>query len=119
MRIGELSKRTGFSRDAIRFYERSGLISAEAREADNNYKTYPDKAVSTLEIVRDAQAAGMSIEELSTFLHQLEVQDGDNFDGLVFLDQKIAEVEERMKASKRFLLTLQQARDALEAAPHG
>jgi len=40
MRIGELSKRTGFKRDAIRFYERQGLISAPRCEGDNNYKSY-------------------------------------------------------------------------------
>ena len=117
MRIGELSKRSGFSRDAIRFYERSGLINAEARETDNNYKSYPESAVFTLEIVRDAQAAGMTIEDLTIFLKQLEMQDSDQFDGDAFLAEKIEEVERRIAASTRFLETLKQAREALELAP--
>ena len=42
MRIGELARRTGFSRDAIRFYERNGLISAqENREETSNYNHVP------------------------------------------------------------------------------
>ena len=117
MRIGELSKRSGFSRDAIRFYERSGLFQASAREVENNYKDYPESAVFALEIVRDAQAAGMTIEDLTMFLNQLDAQDSENFDGDAFLAQKIEEVEKRIEASSRFLNTLKQARVALEYAP--
>ena len=117
MRIGELSKRSGFSRDAIRFYERSGLFKANTREGDNNYKSYPESAVFALDVVRDAQAAGMSIDDLTIFMKQLEAQDGDDFDGDAFLAKKIKEVEARIEASSRFLTTLKQAREALERAP--
>lgn len=117
MRIGELSKRTGFSRDAIRFYERSGLFQAHAREVGNNYKDYPDSAIFALEIVRDAQAAGMSIEDLTLFLKQLDAHDNDHFDGDEFLAKKIQEIETRIAASKRFLKTLKQTRQALAKAP--
>ena len=80
MRIGELSRRTGFSRDAIRFYERQGLIAAqENREETNNYKSYPEDAVMTLEVVRDAQAAGLSIGDLAIFLSQLAAEDAEDF----------------------------------------
>ncbi len=118
MRIGELSKRSGFTRDAIRLYERSGLIKAEAREADNNYKNYPEGTLFALETIRDAQAAGLSIEDLAKLMKQLEAQDTDCFDGDAFLAEKIAEVEERIDASKRFLATLHQTRDALARAPY-
>lgn len=118
MRIGELSKRSGFSRDAIRFYERSGLISAQMRETDNNYKSYPESALFALDTIRDAQSAGMSIDDLATFMKQLEAQDHDLFDGDAFLVQKIKEVEGRIEASVRFLKTLQQAREALKRAPY-
>ncbi len=117
MRIGELSKRSGFSRDAIRLYERSGLIHSDSRETDNNYKNYPDSAIFTLEVVRDAQAAGMSIDDLSLLLRQLEDGDPDDFDGDAFLAKKIAEIEARIEAASRFLETLKQSREALAIAP--
>ena len=120
MRIGELSKRTGFSRDAIRFYEREGLIRAEsAREAGNNYKSYGPDAVMTLEVVKDAQAAGMSVADLSILLTQLAAEDAEDFDGDAFLDAKIAEVEERIEASRRFLEILNETREALKVAHLG
>ncbi|NNE79778.1 MAG: MerR family transcriptional regulator [Silicimonas sp.] len=119
MRIGELSRRTGFSRDAIRFYERQGLIRAEeGREKTSNYKSYPEGAVMTLEVVRDAQAAGLSIGDLSIILSQLAAEDAENFDGDAFLAAKIAEVEDRIAASERFLQTLRETRQALAIAPY-
>ena len=118
MRIGELSKRSGVSRDTIRFYERHGLLSSgESGESSNNYRSYGDDALLTLEIVKDAQAAGMSVADLSVFIGQLAAAEGDDFDGDAFLAAKIEEVEARIAASERFLETLRATRDALERAP--
>ena len=120
MRIGELAKRAGVSRDTIRFYERQGLLrSGESGESSNNYRSYGDDALMTLEIVKDAQAAGMSVADLSVFIGQLAAADGEDFDGDAFLVAKIEEVEARIAASERFLETLRTARDALELAPQG
>ena len=120
MRIGELARRSGFSRDAIRFYERQGLISAEeSREETSNYKRYPEDAIMTLEVIRDAQAAGMSIGDLSIFLSQLAAEAGDDFDGDDFLAAKISEIEKRIASSERFLQTLRETRHALAIAPYG
>ena len=119
MRIGELARRSGFSRDAIRFYERQGLIAAEEnREKTSNYKSYPEDAVMTLDVVRDAQAAGLSIGDLSLLLSQLAAENADDFDGDAFLAAKIAEVEARIEASERFLQTLRETRHALAIAPY-
>ena len=119
MRIGELSKKTGLSRDTIRFYERSGLIQAlPEREAANNYRTYGDDALIRLELVQDAQAAGMTIADLTILVGQLSDMNSDAFDGFAFLDQKITQVKTRIAASEKFLVTLQETRDALARAPH-
>ncbi len=120
MRIGELAKQTGFSRDAIRFYEREGLIRAEsAREAGNNYKSYGPDAAMTLEVVKDAQAAGMSVADLSILLTQLAAEDAEDFDGDAFLAAKITEVEARIAASQRFLEVLNETRKSLKVAHLG
>jgi DNA-binding transcriptional MerR regulator len=117
MRIGELARRTGVSRDTIRLYERSGLIDSPAREADNGYKRYPESAVYTLETIRDAQAAGLSLDDLAMLMRQIAAADAEDFDGDAFLAAKIAEVEARIAASTRFLHTLHQTRAALARAP--
>ncbi len=117
MRIGELAKRAKISRDTIRFYERHGLIQSNVdRAADNKYRIYSEDALLTLDVIRDAQAAGLSIADITMFLGQFMAQDGaDSCTG--FLDTKIDEVTARIKASQRFLKTLKDTREALERAP--
>ena len=118
MRIGELARLADVSRDTIRFYERHGLIrSTVDPEADNNYRIYPDDAVLTLEVIRDAQAAGLSIADITLFLGQFMAQDGSAEGIEAFLSTKVAEVEARIAASERFLAMLRDTQDALKRAP--
>ena len=120
MRIGELARRAGVSRDTIRLYERKGLLQSEAATAEtNSYRDYPEDCVLTLELIDLAQAAGMTLADVSILMAQLSADAGDGFDGLDFLDRKIAEVSTRIARATRFLETLQQTRAALEAAPLG
>ena len=118
MRIGDLAKRSGVSRDAIRFYEKRGLIGSAPEGDGNSYRAYSEDALLTLDWIREAQAAGMTLEDLMILMTQLDTHDGDeDFDGLAFLDAKIAEVEARLQQSQKFLRTLKATRDALERAP--
>ena len=118
MRIGELAKRAEVSRDTIRFYERHGLIrSRQDPEADNNYRIYPEDALITLEVIRDAQAAGLSIADITIFLGQFLSQSGEPEEIEAFLDAKITEVATRLAASERFLEMLRDTRTALARAP--
>jgi DNA-binding transcriptional MerR regulator len=118
MRIGELSKRTSVSRDTIRFYERNGLIkSRPSASATNSYRDYSEDAELTLELIREAQAAGFTLEELRRFIAQLEASPSDGFDGEAFLEQKIREVKQKIRRSKRFLRTLRMTKQALAVRP--
>ena len=119
MRIGELSKRSGLSRDTLRFYERKGLIDSLPEDgSSNNYRTYAEDTLEALEWIAEAQAAGMTLADLIVLMRQLSDQFDDSFDGLAFLDAKIVEVEDRIARSERFLQTLHQTRSALVRAPY-
>ncbi|MBW8639929.1 MerR family transcriptional regulator [Hoeflea sp. WL0058] len=114
MRIGELAKRTGLSRDSIRFYEKNGLIRSDpGDEPSNNYRDYPEDLLPTLEMIAEAQAAGFTISELRRFMAQLDAASIHDFDGEAFLQGKIEEVERNIIRSKRFLETLKAAKSAL------
>ncbi len=54
MQIGELAAATGLSRDALRFYEARGLLTARRR--GNGYRDYPPEAVEWLCYLRTAQS---------------------------------------------------------------
>ena len=118
MRIGELANRTSVSRDTIRFYERHGLIrSVPGDGATNTYRDYPEDAIFTLEVIQDAQAAGLSIADITVLVGQFLSEAPEAGEGDDFLTRKIAEVEARLAAGQRFLDMLRQTQTALERAP--
>lgn len=65
MLIGELADTTGLPSQTIRFYERRGLLPQPRREA-NGYRSYDDSAVSRVQFIRNAQAAGLTLVEISS-----------------------------------------------------
>lgn len=117
MRIGELARRSGISRDTIRFYERAGLIGSQPEPGgSNSYRDYSEDTLLTLEVISDAQAAGMTLADLTVFLGELAAVE-DGFDGEAFLDEKIAQAEARIGQARRFLRTLKATRKALRGSP--
>ncbi|RVT86811.1 MerR family transcriptional regulator [Rhodobacteraceae bacterium CCMM004] len=119
MRIGDLARQSGLSRDTIRYYERRGLIaSAPEPGGTNTYRNYGADTLEALAWIRQAQAAGLSLDDLVTLMRQLSAADGADFDGIAFLDARIAEVEARLARTRRVRDTLRRTRAALIRAPY-
>jgi MerR family copper efflux transcriptional regulator len=66
MRIGQLATATGLSRDALRFYEKRGLLAA--RRASNSYRDYPPESAQWLRYIRTAQSLGFTLAEIEADL---------------------------------------------------
>ena len=62
MRIGELAEATGLTRDALRFYEKRGLLAPQ--RGGNGYRRYPAEAAEWLRYVRTAQSLGFTLAEI-------------------------------------------------------
>jgi DNA-binding transcriptional MerR regulator len=115
MRIGEVARQSGLSRDTIRFYERNGLItSSDSPDRSNSYRDYRDDIFERLQMIDEAQRAGFTIAELRMFLHQIDGPAPEMLDMDGFLDQKIREVEANIERATRFLQTLRATRKALD-----
>ena len=69
MNIGELEKRTGVSKQNIRFYERKGLLKPE-RNAWNQYREYTEKDVQDLMMIKMFRKLGMPLEEIGHVLEK-------------------------------------------------
>ncbi len=67
MQIGQVSKLAGVSIDAIRFYERSGLLTAPPR-TEGGFRLYFSSDLSTLQFIRSLQALGFSLNGIREFL---------------------------------------------------
>ncbi len=67
MRIGELAAKAEVSTKTVRYYELIGLLADPARTA-SGYRDYDNDALERLRFVRDAQASGLSLTEISSIL---------------------------------------------------
>mgnify|MGYP003675996020 CR=1 FL=1 len=111
MRIGELSERSGISRDTIRFYERNGLIESQTGESEtNNYRNYPDDNLVKLEFYTKARSAGISIADLRDIMQAISGRcDADLARSVI--RNKIAELRERAERIGNVVAFLEDAVD--------
>lgn len=72
MLIGELSKRSGLTRDTIRFYEKESLIGARNQDKQgfrtNTYKDYPESTVADLRFIQRTKVLGFTLSEIRNML---------------------------------------------------
>ncbi len=67
MKIGEVAAKTGVSTKTIRYYEDIGVLPEPDREP-NGYRSYGQDTVERLRFVRDAQATGLTLTEITSIL---------------------------------------------------
>jgi|SRR5829696_5831252 MerR family transcriptional regulator, redox-sensitive transcriptional activator SoxR len=93
--IGEVARRTGLRASAIRYYESIGLIPAPGRSSGQ--RRYGSDVFTKLAIVRMAQDAGFTIEEIRTLVAGFPVGTpaGDRWRELA--GRKLPEVEARIE----------------------
>ena len=65
--IGELSKATGVKVVTIRFYEKTGILTAPARSA-GNYRIFRGEHIRRLHFVRRCRDLGFSLDQVRDFL---------------------------------------------------
>lgn len=65
--IGKLARAGAISADALRYYEREGLI-APATKTDSGYRLYGDDAVRRVRFIQHAQGCGFTLAEIRELL---------------------------------------------------
>ena len=67
MRIGEVADQADVSTKTIRYYESIGLLAEPDRTA-SGYRSYDVEVIERLRFIRDAQATGLSLDEVASVL---------------------------------------------------
>lgn len=68
MQIGVVAKKIGLSVDAIRFYERNGLLPRPPR-TEGGFRRYAETDLETLAFVRRVQGLGFKLSEIRGLLN--------------------------------------------------
>jgi len=67
--VGQVAERSGFTRSALRYYERQGLVSAERTEGGQ--RRYARNVLRRLAFIRAARHVGLTLEEIRDSLAEL------------------------------------------------
>ena len=70
--IGQLAQKTGVAASALRYYESAGLVKPAARVG--NQRRYDSGAITRVNVVLLAQAAGFRLEEIKRLLGGLDAK---------------------------------------------
>lgn len=68
MKIGEVARQSGVSVDAVRFYERRGVLPTPERLA-SGYRVYTPATVERIRLARRLQGLGLNLDEVIDALH--------------------------------------------------
>ena len=101
LRIGEVATATGMSVEALRFYERRGLLGRPARTA-SGYRAYDASVLERLAFIKRAQSIGFSLDEIAEILEMrgqgvapcVEVREAAR--------RKLAELDVRLRELRRY-----------------
>ena len=89
--IHEIAALYGVGPDALRYYEKLGLI--RPRRAENGYRIYDLNDIYRLTILRDLRSLGFSMERIGEYLRDLSVSNT-----LQLLDEERRLIREKMRA---------------------
>ncbi|MBB1485369.1 Zn(2+)-responsive transcriptional regulator [Oceanospirillum sp. D5] len=112
MRIGELASKTGISVEALRFYEKQGLLKTPHR-SDAGYRLYDEKTLKQVSFILKAKAVGFSLKDIAGLL-ALEVnREQETCESVKnFAQSKLDEINAKLAELQRMKDALQQITDA-------
>ncbi len=108
MKIGELSLRSGISVEAIRFYEKEGLIDP-AKRLENNYRLYSTVHLEQLNFIHHCRSLDMPLADIKTLI-RCDANDSEQAAGVhALIARQVKLVDERiakLKVLRKHLLAL-------------
>ena len=95
--IGEVSRQSGLSIHAIRFYEAEGLLP-EALRTESGYRLFSSQAVKQLQFIRKAQALGFTLDEIRELLVLRDRETDACSHVKLLVEEKLANIRSKVQA---------------------
>ena len=112
MRIGELSKNTGFQVETLRYYEKLDLLKPVSR-TESGYREYNAESLKQLRFIKQAKYVGFSLNEISELL-TLRVERDQHSCGDVktIAEKKIEQIDSKINELDKMRKALRKISDA-------
>ena len=107
LKIGEVSQASGIGIEALRFYERSGLLGKPIRSA-SGYRLYDEGVLERLAFIKKAQTLGFSLDEIRRIIEDARTGASPCDEVREIVRRRLTELDERLREMKRYRQELAQ-----------
>lgn len=101
LKIGEVAKHSGIGIEALRFYERSGLLGRPGR-TESGYRVYDRIVLKRLDFIKRAQVLGFSLSEIKRIIADKQAGKSPCREVREIVRHRLEELDERMKEMRRY-----------------
>lgn len=101
LKIGEVARLSGIGIEALRFYERSGLLGRPGRTT-SGYRVYDGAVLQRLDFIKRAQILGFSLDEIKRIIADKQAGNSPCREVREIVRHRLAELDERMKEMRRY-----------------
>lgn len=108
LKIGEVSRLSGIGVEALRFYEKSGLLDRPGRTY-SGYRLYDESVLERLAFVKKAQVLGFTLDEIKQLIQHKRAGENPCAEVREIVKVRLDELNER-------IVQMTQYRDELAAA---
>ena len=112
--VSKLAERVGTSPDALRYYERIGLLP-EPERTPSGYRLYGDEALERVLFIKRAQRFGLRLDAIGELLEIRERGLCPCGHTRLLLERRLSEIDEEMGTLARLRADIDQMIDALPA----
>ncbi|HYY57632.1 MAG TPA: MerR family DNA-binding protein [Pyrinomonadaceae bacterium] len=104
-----MSKSSGIGIEALRFYEKSGLLERPAR-TEGGYRLYDaEEVLERLEFIKRAQVLGFSLDEIKRVIAEKRAGQSPCAGVREIVRRRLGELDERMAQMRRYRKELAEA----------
>ena len=101
LKIGEVARRSGTGIEALRFYERSGLLGRPGR-TQSGYRVYDEAVLQRLDFIKRAQVLGFSLDEIKRIVADKQAGRSPCLEVREIVRHRLEELDERLKEMRRY-----------------
>jgi MerR family transcriptional regulator, copper efflux regulator len=101
LKIGDVSKQSGMGIEALRFYEKSGLLDKPSRTY-SGYRVYGPEVLDRLAFIKRAQALGFSLDEIKRIIEDARTGQSPCDEVREIVSRRLEELDERMREMRRY-----------------
>ena len=101
LKIGEVSQLSGVGIEALRFYEKSGLLDTPTR-TESGYRLYSPEVLERLSFIKRAQVLGFSLDEIKRLVDEARAGQSPCEEVRAIVGRRLEEIDRRVQEMIRY-----------------